>query len=185
MELNQLKADVENRMKKAIDVLSEKLKGLRSGVASTALVDSIKADYYGVQTPLKQMASVTVPEPRQLLIKPFDQGALASIEKAIIAANIGLTPANDGKVIRLNIPPLSEERRQSLADQVKKLGEETRVALRNIRRDAVKDLEAIGKEKKLKEDLLFREKDNLQKNVDAYEKRIEQLLEAKIKEIKG
>lgn len=185
MDLNQLKADVESRMKKAIDVLFEKLRGLRSGVASTALVDGIKADYYGVPTPLRQMASVSIPEPRQLLIRPFDQGALSGIEKAIIAANIGLTPANDGKVIRLNIPPLSEERRRSLADQVKKLGEETRVALRNIRRDAVKDLESIGKEKKLKEDLLFREKDNLQKSVDTHEKKIEQLLEAKIKEIKG
>lgn len=118
------------------------------------------------------------------MIKPFEQTMLSNIEKAIIASNIGLNPANDGKVIRLNIPPLSEERRNQLVDQVKKMGEETKVSLRNIRRDIVGKVDGMEKEKKISKDICFKEKDNIQKQIDANEKKIEALTQAKIKEIK-
>ncbi|MBI4242926.1 MAG: ribosome recycling factor [Planctomycetes bacterium] len=184
MDIPQVKRDLDDRMKKTIEVFSEKLKGIRTSTASPALVDGIKVDYYGAQSPLKQVATIMIPDPRQLMIKPFEQTMLSNIEKAIIASNIGLNPANDGKVIRLNIPPLSEERRNQLVDQVKKMGEETKVSLRNIRRDIVGKVDGMEKEKKISKDICFKEKDNIQKQIDANEKKIEALTQAKIKEIK-
>jgi ribosome recycling factor len=153
-------------MKGAVQALEEDLAGIRTGRASPALVERLHIEYYGSPTPLVQLASINVPEPRSILIRPFDATTLKAIERAIIASDLGLTPNNDGKNIRLNLPPLTEERRRDLVKVVHHRAEEARVAVRNVRRDSIKDLHEFEQEKLISEDELERGEKELQKITD-------------------
>jgi ribosome recycling factor len=158
--------DAEGRMKGALLALEEDLTGIRTGRATPALVEKLPIDYYGMPTPLMQLASISVPEARVLLIKPFDPSSIKTIERSILASELGLTPNNDGKVIRLNLPPLTEERRRELVKVVNARLEETRVAVRNVRRDLIKDLRDFEKEKMISKDDLELGEEELQKLTD-------------------
>lgn len=158
--------DAENRMKSAIQTLEDDLAGIRTGRASPGLIEKLPVDYYGSPTPLLQLASISVPDPRTLLVKPFDPSTLKTIERAIIVSNLGLNPNNDGKTIRLNLPPLTEERRRELMKLVNHRLEEAKVAVRNIRRDIIKDLREFEKEKLISEDDLENAEEELQKLTD-------------------
>lgn len=181
--IDDVKADVESKMKKTIEALRRELLSIRTGRATPALLEPLKVDYYGAPTPLVQMATVSAPEPRLLTIKPWDQSTLQAIEKAILKSDLGLTPMNDGKIIRLAIPPLTEERRRDLTKVVHKHAEEARVALRNVRRDGLKDLEDLEKEKLISEDQHFKGKEMLQELIDKYTVQIDQHSKAKEAEI--
>jgi ribosome recycling factor len=178
-----LHKDAETRMQGAIDTLGREFAGVRTGRASAALLEHIRVDYYNTLTPVSQVASLSVPDPRTLLIQPWDASLLSKIEKAIQKSDLGLTPANDGKVIRLSMPPLNEERRKQLAKAVGKLAEESRVAVRNIRREAKDKLRALGKDKKISEDDEKRGETELQKLTDRFVQRVDELLEKKEQEI--
>ncbi|MDI6732791.1 MAG: ribosome recycling factor [Planctomycetota bacterium] len=173
----------EEKMQKAIEVMTNDFKGIRTGRASSAFVENIKVDYYGSPTPLKQIANIAVPEPRMIIIKPYDQSSLGAIEKAIMTSDTGINPANDGKLIRLNIPPLSEERRKQLSKVARDNAEKTKISIRNIRRDAIRVVEDEEKKKTLTEDAKFKLKDELQKLTEKYEKRVDELLSKKAAEI--
>ena len=152
--LNELIEDAENRMQNALNVMEEDFQAIRTGRASPALIEKLQVEYYGTALPLNQLATISVPESRQLLIRPFDSGSLKAIERAVLASDLGLTPNNDGKVIRLNLPPLTEERRRDLLKVVNNRLEECRVAMRNIRRDTIRDMKDLEKEKEVSEDEL-------------------------------
>lgn len=175
--------DAEERMKSAVSVLEEDLKGMRTGRASTALVEKLGIDYYGTETPLYQLASISVPEAQLIMIRPFDKSTLKAIEKAILASDLGLTPNNDGTVIRLSIPPLTQERRVELQKLVGRRIEEARVAVRNVRRSAIDDLREFEKEKMISEDESKRGQDDVQKLTDKYIKEIEEAGKRKEAEI--
>lgn len=160
--------DAETRMRGAISVLHDDLAAVRTGRASPALVEKLQVEYFGTPTPLQQLASIGVPEPRSLMIKPFDATTLKAIEKAIQTSDLGLNPNNDGKVIHLNLPPLTEERRRDLVKHMNHRLEESRIAVRNIRRDAHNDMREFEKEKLISEDELKRGEDDLQKITDKY-----------------
>jgi ribosome recycling factor len=179
-------ADAEERMKGAITALEQNLATIRTGRASPALVERLMVEYYGTPSPLQQLATISAPEPRLLTIKPFDPSSLKDIERGILASDLGLTPNNDGKLIRLNIPPLTEERRKELIKVVHHRLEESRVAVRNIRRAAHEDLREFEKEKLISEDDLKRGETDLQKLTDKYVEKIDEhgkRKEAEIKEI--
>ena len=171
------------RMQGALDVLEDDLNGIRTGRASPALIEKLPVDYYGMPTPLIQMATISVPESRQLLIRPFDPSTLKAIERAILISDLGLTPNNDGKVIRLNLPQLTEERRRELVKVVKNRLEETRIAIRNIRRDIIKDLREFEDEKLISEDDLERGEKDLQELTDKIIERVEEIGTYKEKEV--
>ena len=175
--------DCEDRMKKSVSNLEEEYASLRTGRASATLFDRIKVDYYGTPTPLNQIASVSVPEARLVVIQPWDKGALADIEKAIQTSELSVNPNNDGKVIRINIPPLTEERRKELVKVAKNIAEQARVAVRNIRRDANDELKKASKAGDISEDEEKRDEDQVQKLTDTYVKQISELAESKEKEI--
>ena len=175
--------DAQDRMKKALAALDREFAKLRTGRASTSLVEDIMVDYYGTPTPLKQIASISVPESRSLTIQPWDRGAFASAEKAIMSSDLGLTPVNDGKLIRINIPPLTEERRRDLVKIAKKYTEDCRIAMRNVRRDANDFLKSMQKDKDITEDELHRGQDEVQKITDDMIKQAETALDAKEAEI--
>ncbi len=181
--LKELLKDAESRMDKAVAALEQDLRALRTGRASPALLDRIRVDYYGVPTPLTQLASVSAPEARMLLIKPWDPNTLSAIERAILESDLGLTPSNDGKVIRLVLPPLTEERRHELVRTVHKRVEEARVAIRNVRRDVLHDLQEMEKEGLLSEDEFYRAKDEVQKLTDRKIEEANKVGESKEKEI--
>jgi ribosome recycling factor len=166
--LKEAQTEAETRMKSAVQALEEDLGGIRTGRASPALVERLHVEYYGMPTPLIQLATISVPESRSLLIKPFDATSLKAIERAILASDLGLTPNNDGKSIRLNLPPLTEERRRELVKVVHSRLEEARVAVRNVRRDAIKDLREFEQEKLISEDDLELGEEELQKLTDKY-----------------
>lgn len=166
--LNDVYIEAKTRMKGAVQALEEDLSAIRTGRASPALVEKLPVDYYGMPTPLIQLASIGVPEPRSLLIRPFDPSTLKVIERAVLASDLGLTPNNDGKAIRLNLPPLTEERRQELVKIVKSRVEESRIAIRNVRRDSIKDLREFESEKMISEDDLKRGEEELQKITDNF-----------------
>jgi ribosome recycling factor len=167
--------DAEMRMKGAVHSLEEDLAGIRTGRASPALVERLMIEYYGVPTPLLQLATIAAPEPQLLTIRPFDPSALNTIEKAIRASDLGLNPTNDGKLIRLVIPALTEERRQELVKIVHKRVEEAKVAVRNVRRDVLEDLREFEKEKLLSEDEFYRGKEDLEKLTNRYIEQVEQV----------
>ena len=160
--------EAEERMKSSIQALTDDLNGIRTGRASPALVERLSVEYYGVATPLMQLASISIPEPRQILIKPFDISSVKDIERAIQMSDLGLTPNNDGKSIRLNLPPLTEERRKKLVRVVQGRIEEARVSVRNVRRDSIKDMRDFESEKLLSEDDLIRGEDDIQKITDGF-----------------
>jgi ribosome recycling factor len=170
-------------MKGAIQNLEEDLTGIRTGRASPALVERVHIEYYGSPVPLQQLASISVPEARILLIRPFDATTLKTIERGILASDLGLTPNNDGKVIRLNLPPLTEERRRDLVKVVHGRLEESRVAIRNIRRDLMKDLREFEKEKLISEDELKKAEEELQKLTDKFVQQVDVVGQHKEKEI--
>lgn len=175
--------EVEAKMQGALDALGRELAGVRTGRASTGLLEGVRVDYYGTPTPIPQVASLSVPDPKTLLIQPWDASLLPAIEKAIMKSDLGLTPANDGKVIRLVMPPLNEERRKQLAKAVGKLAEDARVAIRNIRHDANKKLKTMEKEKKISEDDGHRGQEQIQKITDKFIQRVDELLKKKEQEI--
>jgi ribosome recycling factor len=181
--INETVKDAEVRMKGAIAALEEDLAGIRTGRATPALVEKMHVDYYDMPTPLMQLASISVPEARQLMIKPFDPSTIKTIEKAILASELGITPNNDGKVIRLNLPPLTEERRRDLVKVVHSRLEESRIAIRNIRRDLIKDLRDFEKEKMISEDDLKVGEEELQKHTENHIAEIDAIGVKKEKEI--
>ena len=181
--LKEVYKESETRMKGAIQALEEDLGGIRTGRASPALIERLQVEYYGSPTPLIQLATISVPEPRSLLIRPFDASSLKTIERAILASDLGLTPNNDGKSIRLNLPPLTEERRRELVKVVHNRVEEARVAARNVRRDSIRDLREFLQEKMISEDDLKRGEEELQKITDQYIEEINAIGERKEKEI--
>lgn len=175
--------EAETHMKGAITALEDLLATIRTGRASPAIVEKLPVEYYGAATPLMQIASISIPEPRQLLIKPFDASSIKNIERAILASELGLTPNNDGKVIRLNLPPLTEERRRDLVKVVHAHLEDSKVAVRNVRRDMIKDLREYEKEKLISEDDLENGEEELQKLTDRFVETIDVLGVKKEKEI--
>lgn len=175
--------EAETRMKGAIQNLEDNLATIRTGRATPALVEKLSVEYYGTPTPLMQLASISVPDPRGLLIRPFDSSSLKTIEKAILASDLGLTPNNDGKVIRLNLPPLTEDRRKDLVKVVHTRLEECRVAIRNVRRDLMKDLREFESEKMISEDDMKKGEEELQKLTDKVVTQIEDIGKRKEKEI--
>jgi ribosome recycling factor len=182
-EIRDMLKDAESRMHGAIQSLSDSLATVRTGRANPALVEKLPIDYYGTPTPLMQLASISVPEPRSLMIKPFDASTVKEIEKAIRISDLGLNPNNDGKVIHLNLPPLNEERRKELVKHVHHRLEEARVAVRNIRRDVHNDMREFEKEKLITEDELRRGEEDLQKLTDRFVEDINRHGHTKEKEI--
>ena len=175
--------EADDKMDKAVQHLQQGLSGLRTGKASTSLVDGITADCYGAPTRLNQMALVSTPEPRLIVIKPFDPSTLPAIEKAILAANIGVTPLNDGRLIRVPIPELSEERRKELVKVANRMGEEARVAVRAVRREANDAVKALDRDAAISEDEMTVALNEVQKYTDAHVKTIDSLIAAKEKDI--
>ncbi len=176
--------DAEVRMKSAIKALEDDMAAIRTGRASPALVERLMVPYYGTPTPLQQLATISAPEPQLITIRPFDPKSIATIEKAIQSSDLGLTPSNDGKLIRLTIPPLTEERRQDLVKVVHRRVEEAKVAVRNVRRDTLDDLRELEKEKLISEDELFRGKEDLQKLTDYYIEEADKVGQRKEQEIR-
>jgi ribosome recycling factor len=183
MTSEEILFDAEERMEKAIGVFRDELRGLRTGRASPALVDSLRVEYYGSPTPLKQLAQISTPDPQQIVIRPFDQGCLKDIEKAIRSSDLGMSPTNDGKMIRLQVPPMSGEQRQKMVTRIKKSGEEAKVACRNIRRDANKAFDQAEKAKEMTEDERDQGKDEVQTLLKKFEDKITDLGEKKAKEV--
>jgi ribosome recycling factor len=175
--------DAETRMAAAIDTLGREFASVRTGRASASLLDTVRVDYYGTPTPVNQMASISVADARTLTIQPWEANQLSAIEKAILKSDLGLTPVNDGKIIRLVMPTLTEERRKQLAKSVHKLAEDARIAIRNVRREANDKLKALAKEKKITEDDERRGHDQIQKATDRYVAKVDELLKKKEQEI--
>ncbi|MDP6959127.1 MAG: ribosome recycling factor [Planctomycetota bacterium] len=183
MPYDDIVLEVEDKMEKALNVLTTEFKGVRTGRASLGMVDPIRVDYFGAPTPLKSLASITVPEPRMIMIKPFDPASTDAIEKAILKSEVGLTPQSDGKILRLPVPPLSEERRKQIAKMVKDLGEKAKVSLRNIRRDANSVTDKEEKEKVISEDEQKSTRDEVDRLIKSFEKRAGDLVEKKTVEV--
>lgn len=181
--LDDIYQETRERMEKSIKSLTNDLKRIRTGRASLSLLDGIRADYYGTPTPLNQTATLAVPESRLITIQPWDASAIKEIEKAILKSDLGLTPSNDGKIIRISIPPLTEERRKELVKVVHKICEEAKVAVRNIRRDANDLLKGMKKDGDISEDDAFKGQDQVQQITDAYIKNIDAIYKEKEKEI--
>lgn len=177
-------SEAKEKMTKAIAVLKEELAGIRTGRATPALLSRMVVDYYGTHVPIQQLASFSVPEPRTLLIQPFDKNAVSAMEKAILASDLGITPSNDGNVIRLSFPPLTEERRKELIKLVHQRGEEGRVAVRNIRRHSKEGLERLEREHAISEDDLMRSEKELQKLTDHHVAEIDEIVAHKEQELK-
>ena len=175
--------DAEERMEKAVEVLKGNLAGIRTGRANPGLVDSLRVEAYGSPTPVKQLASIGTPEPTQIVIRPFDPGTLKDIEKAILASDPGLTPQSDGRLIRINIPPLSTEVRKKMVGRIKDLAEEAKVSLRNIRRDANKAADQQQKDKELTEDERDELKDEIQELTKKYEAQIDKMAQARQEDV--
>ncbi len=181
--IDDVKKDVKHRMDQAVETMRAELAKLRTGKASPAILDGITVNYYGANTPLRQVGNVSAPEPRLLVVQPWDRSLLGEIEKAIQKSDLGLNPTNDGIVIRVPIPALTEERRQSLVKVAKKITEDGRVAVRNIRRDANEKLKKLEKDHKISEDDLHRSQDEMQKLTDECVKKLDEILVLKEKEI--
>lgn len=181
--MNELIKNTEEKMNKTISVLEQNYKTIRAGRANASVLDRITVDYYGAPTPIQQMAAVSVPEPRVLMIQPWDASTLKTIEKAILTSDIGINPQNDGRVIRLSFPPLTEERRKEIVKEVKKVAEDSKVAVRNTRRDAIEKLKALKKANTVTEDDVTNGEKKIQNLTDKYCKEIDDLSASKEKEI--
>ncbi|MFO7905013.1 MAG: ribosome recycling factor [Planctomycetota bacterium] len=169
MSADEIVLDAEARMEKAIEVFKQNLGGIRTGRANPGLVDSLRVDAYGAPTPMKQLATIGAPEPTQVVIRPYDPGTIKDIEKAILASELGFNPQNDGRLIRINIPPLSNEQRKKMVSRIKELSEETKVSIRNVRRDANKALDQAEKNKEISED----ERDDMKQEIQDATKKYE------------
>ncbi len=180
---NEVVAEVKTKMESSVEALKRELIKIRTGRASIALLDGIKVDAYGSLLPVDQVGTMTIPESRMIVIQPWDPQMLPVIEKAILSSDLGLTPANDGKVIRLTIPQLTEERRKELVKQVKKVAEEFKVAVRNVRREANDSLKKMKKDKDISEDDMFRAQEEAQKATDSFIKQIDEIAAGKEKEV--
>jgi len=183
MDPNKILEDVKEKMSKAIEVTHREFSTIRTGHASPSLVEGIKVDYYNNPTPLKQLANISVPNPKLITIQPWDASILENIAKAILKSNVGLTPNNDGKVIRLNMPELTKERRQELVKLIKKIVEDGKVSIRTVRRDANETIKEMEKDKDITEDDRYLYQDKIQEITDKYTEEIEKLLEHKEKEL--
>jgi ribosome recycling factor len=183
MDVKQILHDTEDKMKKSVDAVGREFAHVRTGRAHPSLIEGIHIEYYGTPTLVKQIASISVPDARLLVIQPWDTTIIAEIEKAIIKANLGIMPANDGKVIRLSIPQLSKERRAELAKMVKDMAENGRVSLRTIRRDAVEAVKRLEKDSKIAEDDCFKAQEEIQKITDKHIAKVDEVLKAKEKEL--
>lgn len=181
--INTIKQDAEERMTKTVSVLRSDLQTIRTGKASPALLDRIQVEYYGTPTPINQLANIAVPEPRMLTIQAWDKSAMAAIEKAILKSDLGITPSNDGSLIRLVLPQLTQDTRKDLVKRVKKKGEEAKVSVRNIRRDSNDDLKSSEKSKEITEDESKGAQDDIQKMTDKHIAEIDKLVDNKEKEI--
>jgi ribosome recycling factor len=179
----ELKRKTNERMAVAIDSLKKEFASIRTGRASLALLDGIMVNYYGSLTPLQQLSSLSIPESRQITIQPWDPKIIPDIEKAIMKSDLGITPVNDGRIIRIHVPPLTEERRKQLVKVVKKKAEEAKVAIRNIRRDTNEEIKKLEKENHLSEDDVKRFHDEIQKLTDSYIAKVDEILNHKEKEI--
>ena len=175
--------NLEEKMEKTIEVFNQKLTEVRAGRANPAILNKVKIDYYGTQTPINQVAAISVPEARLIVIQPWDVSVLKEIEKAILASDIGINPNNDGKVIRLAFPELNEERRKELVKEIKKMGEETKVAIRNTRREGIDKAKSMQKNSEITEDELKQAENEIQKMTDKYIEEVDKLLEKKEKEV--
>ena len=185
MTLKEIVHDTESKMKKTIEATGREFSYIRTGRASTSLVESVKVDYYGTQTPIKQLAAVSTPDARLIVVQPWDKNILGEVEKAIMKSDIGITPTNDGKVVRLSIPPLTAERRAELDKVLKKIAEDGRVSIRTSRHAAVENTRKLEKDKTITEDERFKGQEEIQKLTDESIKEIDTLLAAKEKEIQG
>jgi ribosome recycling factor len=183
MSSDEILLDAEERMEKAVGVYRDELRGLRTGRATPALVEHIRVEYYGSPTPLRQLAQINTPDPQQILIRPFDQNSLKDIEKAIRSSDLGMSPNNDGKMIRLTVPSMSGEQRQKMGTRIKKSGEDAKVACRNIRRDANKHFDQAEKDKEMTEDERDKGKEEVQTLLKTYEDKIAELADKKTKEV--
>lgn len=183
MSADEIMFGAEEGMEKAVSHLAKDFRTVRTGRATPAIIENLQVAAYGSQMPMKQCGTISVPEARQLLVKPFDPQLLKEIEKAIIASDLGVNPQNDGKVIRLSFPALTEDRRKKLAQELKAKGEDTKIVIRNVRRDALKDLEKLQKDKLITEDDLKRYKDDVQELVKTHEKKIDDEVARKTQEI--
>ena len=181
--IKEILIDTEARMKKSVEVLAHEFSTVRTGRATPSLVDGIKVDYFGTPTPLKSLAAISTPDAKLVVIQPWDASVCGEIEKAILKSDLGITPVNDGKLIRLQIPDLSKERRVELAKVVKKMTEDGRISVRNVRHAAVEHIKKIEKDKVITEDEKFTGQDAIQKLTDKYIAKVEELLAAKDKEI--
>jgi ribosome recycling factor len=181
--LKEIYHDAENRMNKTLDALARELSGIRTGKATTNILDGIKVDYYGAPTPLKQVASVAAPDPKLLVVQPWEKNLAPEIVKAIQKADLGLNPITEGGVIRLPIPPLNEERRREMVKLVKKFGEDARVSIRNIRRDSIEAVKKDEKDSKITEDELHQGQKHLQEMTDGFIGKIDKMLQAKEAEV--
>lgn len=181
--INDIIKELEEKMKKSISSLKKELGSMKAGRATPAMLDRIEVDYYGTMTPIKQLANISVPESRILMIQPWDKSSMKSIEKAILISDLGLNPSNDGTAIRLIIPELTEETRKNLVKNVKKSGEDIKVALRAIRRDANDKIKLLKKENSITEDEVKIAEDNVQKKTDSYVKEVDVIISSKEKEI--
>jgi len=181
--VSELRKKSEEKMAKALDAVKKEFATLRTGRASLGILEGITVDYYGTPSHLSQVANLSVPEPRQIIIQPWEPKMLGEIEKAILKSDIGLTPSNDGKIIRLNIPPLTEERRQQIVKQAKKMAEDARIGIRNIRRDINEEIKKKAKDLHVSEDETKKTQDDIQKITDSSIKKIDDLLAHKEKEI--
>lgn len=175
--------NIEERMKKTISVYDENLSEIRAGRANPAILNKVTVDYYGTQTPINQLAGISVPEARLIVIQPWDMGVLKEVERAILASDIGITPNNDGKVIRLNFPELNEERRKEIVKEIRKMSEDAKVAVRQIRRDGLDEFKKMQKDSLITEDDLKQAEDQIQKLTDKYVEEVDKLTLNKEKEI--
>ena len=180
---NEIKKDAQTRMSKSLDALKYELQHLRTGRASTALVDNLRVNYYGSDVPLAQVATVAIADARSLVITPWEKGIVSAVEKAILASNLGLTPNTAGQVIRINLPPLTEERRKELGKHVHAEGENAKLAIRNVRRDAIQQVKELLKEKHLSEDESRRNEDEIQKLTDRMIKEVDDVVKGKEQEL--
>ena len=183
MSAEDIYLETDDKMDKAVAVLEQQLRTVRTGRATPALVDQVRVDYYGTQTPLNQIANIAAPDPQLIVIRPFDPTAAKAIEKAILQSDIGITPANDGKLIRLAIPPLSEERRKQLASQVRNMGEQAKIAVRNVRREANREVGKLEDDSKIPEDDAFKAREEIQELTKAAEHKISKIIARKSEDI--
>jgi ribosome recycling factor len=175
--------NMSSHMDKTIDSLRKEFQKVRTGRASTSMLDELRVDYYGTPTPINQLATLAVPEPRTITLQPWEAKVIPAIEKAIMNANLGLTPSNDGRMIRLNLPPLTEERRKEIVKHLRKMAEETKVAVRNIRRDTIDEVKKLEKEKQIAEDDLKRGEKDIQDVTNSHVAKIDEVLLHKEKEV--